>query len=371
MTTAPTQPDLALMRRALALAASALGTTWPNPAVGCVLAHGDASVAEAATGRGGRPHAEEEALRHAGAAARGSTAYVTLEPCAHQGRGPPCAQALVAGGVSRVVIACPHDPDPRVGGRGIALLQAAGIEVTTGLLGDEACRLNEGFFTRVREGRPFVTLKLATSLDGRIATATGESRWVTGEAARGRVQALRACHDAVMVGSGTVLADDPSLLCRMPGREDRPSVRVIADGRLRTPATAQLIRSAARRPTWIVTRPGGEASSLWGLPGVTLIACQADPAGTPEATAMMRCLAERGLTRVLVEGGGRLAASLLAADLVDELVWHRAPLILGGEGRPAVAALPLERLAAVTRWRCMAREPAGDNLLETYRPAGR
>jgi diaminohydroxyphosphoribosylaminopyrimidine deaminase/5-amino-6-(5-phosphoribosylamino)uracil reductase len=360
--------DQALMRRALALADGALGTTWPNPAVGCVLARDGRVVAEAATGQGGRPHAEQEVLRVAGAAARGCTAYVTLEPCAHHGQTPPCADALIEAEVARVVVACPHDPDPRVEGRGLARLREAGIRVDTGLLEAEARHLNEGFFARVQRGWPWFTLKLASSLDGRIATALGESRWITGEAARERVQRLRARHDAVMVGSGTALADDPSLLCRLPEYLGRPGVRIVVDSRLRLPASSRLVATAGWHPTWILTRHDAQPRALANAPGLRILPCLTGPDGTLDPAAMARTLGEAGLTRILVEGGGQLAASLLRDRLVDELVWHRAPMILGSDGRPAVGPMLLDRLAKAPQWRCIAREVAGDDTIEVYRP---
>ncbi|HEX5079092.1 MAG TPA: bifunctional diaminohydroxyphosphoribosylaminopyrimidine deaminase/5-amino-6-(5-phosphoribosylamino)uracil reductase RibD, partial [Geminicoccaceae bacterium] len=224
--------DRHFMAVALRLAARGLGSVWPNPAVGCVLVHGERIVGRGWTQPGGRPHGEVEALRRAGAAALGATAYVSLEPCAHYGRTPPCTMALLQAGVRRVVAAT-LDPDPRVDGRGIEQLRQAGVEVALGVGRAAAEALNAGFILRVRAGRPLVTLKLATSLDGRIATRRGDSRWITGEPARARAHLLRARHDAIMIGSGTALADDPSLTCRLPGLEERSPARVVLDRRLR------------------------------------------------------------------------------------------------------------------------------------------
>ena len=239
--------DAAWMDEALSLAEGALGTTWPNPAVGCVLVQGTRLVASAATGRGGRPHAEAAALLAAGAAARGATAYSTLEPCAHTRPGGPCTEALIAAGVARVVIAA-RDPDPRVDGRGIALLREAGIVVDVGCRAAEAREILAGFAKRLATGLPFCTLKLATSLDGRIATSTGESKWITGEAARADGHRLRASHDAIMVGSGTALADDPLLTCRLPDLQGRSPVRVVLDRRLRLEPTSRLATTAREVP---------------------------------------------------------------------------------------------------------------------------
>ncbi len=271
------------MRAALALARRGLGRVWPNPAVGCVLVRDGHVVGRGWTQPGGRPHAETEALKRAGDLARGATAYVTLEPCDHEGATGPCSNALLQAGIGRVVVAM-QDPDPRVSGRGIARLREAGVEVTVGPCREEATQLNLGFFLRVTEGRPMVTLKLATSLDGRIATASGDSKWITGEQARAEAHSLRASHDAVLVGSGTALADDPALTCRLPGMEDRSPVRVIADSRLRLPLSAEVVRTADRVPTWLVTGPDGDAGRRRDLvaAGVEVIEVASDPDGRPD-----------------------------------------------------------------------------------------
>ena len=246
------EADLRWMRAAFALARRGLGNVWPNPAVGCVLVSDGRVVGRGWTQPGGRPHAETEALRRAGALARGATAYVSLEPCSHWGRTSPCADALVAAGVRRVVAAL-EDPDPRVSGSGITRLREAGIAVETGLGAAEAAEINAGFLTLQRLGRPLVTLKLATSLDGKIATVTGESQWITGPPARAYAHKLRAEHDAIMVGTGTVLADNPQLTCRLPGLTVRSPVRVVLDRHLRITSTAHVIAEARQIPTLIVT----------------------------------------------------------------------------------------------------------------------
>jgi diaminohydroxyphosphoribosylaminopyrimidine deaminase/5-amino-6-(5-phosphoribosylamino)uracil reductase len=354
------------MRAALALARRGLGSAWPNPAVGCVLVKDGAVVGRGWTQPGGRPHGETEALRRAGEAARGATAYVSLEPCCHWGKTPPCTDALVAAGVARVVLPV-EDPDPRVSGRGIARLKDAGVEVVTGVLADEARRLNEGFFRRINEGRPLVTLKLASTLDGRIATAEGESRWITGERARERAHLLRARHDAVMVGSNTVLADDPELTCRLPGLADRSPVRIVVDGRLRVPLTANLVVSAPTTPTWFVTLKGDapERHRVFRDCGVELIEVAA--AGeTVDLVAAFQELGKRGLTRVLVEGGAILAAAVLRAGLVDHIAWFRAPRLIGGDGVPAITAFGIDKLAATPRFARVAVEALGDDVLETF-----
>ncbi len=249
--------DAAHMRAALSLGRRGLGQTWPNPSVGCVIVRDGRVVARGVTQPGGRPHAEVVALTRAGEAARGATAYVSLEPCSHHGRTPPCADALIAAGVARVVVAC-GDPDPRVNGAGLARLRAAGVAVTEGVLTGEAEALQAGFLTRVRLGRPMVTLKLATTLDGRIATSGGESQWITGPDARRAAHALRGAHDAVLAGIGTVLADDPALTCRIDGYRRSQPVRVVLDRTLRTPLTATVAATACETATWILHSPGAD-----------------------------------------------------------------------------------------------------------------
>jgi diaminohydroxyphosphoribosylaminopyrimidine deaminase/5-amino-6-(5-phosphoribosylamino)uracil reductase len=364
--------DLAHMRAALALARRGLGSAWPNPAVGCVIVKDGRVVGRGWTQPGGRPHAAPEALARAGAAAQGATAYVSLEPCRHQGRGPPCADALIAAGIARVVAAV-EDPDPRMAGSGFARLREGGIAVEVGLCAAEAEELNAGFFSRVTQGRPLVTLKLATSLDGRIATATGESRWITGRAARERAHLLRATHDAVLVGSGTALADDPQLTCRLPGLGRASPVRIVVDRTLRLPATLRLFAEAREVPSWVVTLPSSSRARQAGLTaqGVKLIAVEADAAGGVHFGAMLHRLGEEGLTRLLVEGGGTIAAALLRARLVDRLVWMRAPVAIGGDGIAALAALGLGlgALADAPRFTLIASEIAGGDLIDTYRRA--
>src|SRR5579864_840444 len=268
--------DLHAMRAALALARRGLGTVWPNPAVGCVILKDGRVVGRGWTQKGGRPHAETEALARASEAAKGATAYVSLEPCSHHGRTPPCAEALVAAGVARVVAAV-EDPDPRVSGSGIARLKAAMIAVETGVCAADAEEVNAGFFCRVEHRRPLVTLKLATSLDGRIATASGESRWITGLAARERAHLLRATHDAVLVGTGTALADDPQLTCRLPGLENRSPVRIVIDRHLRLPVTLHLLAEADQVRTWVATLASADPARQGALTKVGIKIVAAEP----------------------------------------------------------------------------------------------
>jgi diaminohydroxyphosphoribosylaminopyrimidine deaminase/5-amino-6-(5-phosphoribosylamino)uracil reductase len=357
------------MRAALALARRTLGAVWPNPAVGCVIVNDGRVVGRGWTQPGGRPHAETEALARAGNAAKGATAYVSLEPCSHHGRTPPCAEALIAGGVARVVAAV-EDPDPRVSGNGFARLRAAGVAVETGLCAAEAEELNAGFFCRIREGRPLVTVKLATSLDGRIATPTGASRWITGAAARERAHLLRATHDAVLVGTETALADDPQLTCRLPGLEGRSPLRIVIDRHLRLPATLHVLAEAQQTPTWLVALPSSDPARQAALAeqGVRIVAAKPDGRGI-DLAALLRRLGDEGLTRLLVEGGGTLTATLLCAGLVDRFVWMRAPLLIGGDGVPAVAALALDELAGAPRFELVSSDVASGDVIDTYRRA--
>ncbi len=355
------------MRAALALARRGLGACWPNPSVGCVIVRDGRVIGRALTSPGGRPHGEANALAMAGEAARGATAYVTLEPCSHHGRTPPCADALIAAGIARVVIAS-RDVDPRVNGAGCSRLRAAGVAVTEGVLCEEADDINAGFFSRIRAGRPLVTLKLASTLDGRIATHTGESRWITGEAARRAGHALRGRHDAILAGVGTVLADNPDLTCRIPGMRTIPLVRVIADSHLRTPLTHKLVATARSIPTWILVRNGADhvRRRAIGALGVTLLDVPGSAAGI-DLKRGLEALAERGITRLLVEGGGRLAGSLLRAGLVDRLAWFHAPSVMGADGLPAAAAFGVDRLAEMPRFVRHSINLLGADLLSEFR----
>lgn len=349
------------MRSALRLATRGLGQVWSNPAVGCVIVKDDVVVGRGATAPGGRPHAEAVALAQAGDRARHGTAYVTLEPCAHHGQTPPCAQALIDAGIGRVVVAT-MDPDARVDGRGVAMLRSAGIPVAVGLCEAEGAAVNAGFLTLARARRPMVTLKLATTLDGKIATAGGDSKWITGELARQRGHLLRAQHDAILVGSGTVLADDPALTCRIPGLSGRSPVRVVLDRRLRIPMSAQLIQSAGATPVILFTDEGKDTGPIRAA-GVE-VATLADGDETP--AKVLEELGRRGFTRVLIEGGAAVATSFLAASLVDEVAWFRAPVVAGGDGVDAIAGLNLRKIRDLKRFRRVRSEAIGDDLLESY-----
>ena len=356
--------DARFMALALSLAGRGLGNVWPNPAVGCVIVQEGRIVGRGWTQPGGRPHAERRALDQAGAAARGGTAYVTLEPCAHHGQTPPCAEALVAAGIARVVTA-QEDPDPRVSGRGHALLRAAGVAVKTGVLEAEARALQAGFLLRVTAGRPWLALKLATGFDGRIATKTGESQWITGPEARAQVQAQRARFDAVMVGGGTARADDPLLTVRA-FTPRRPPVRVVVSRGLDLPR-GRLAGSVAQAPLWLLHGAAAppEARAFWSNLGAELIALPETADGL-DPTAILPALGAQGLTRVFCEGGGALAASLLRAGQVDELIGFTAGVALGAEGRPAIGPMGLEHLAEAPRFRLAETRPVGGDILHRW-----
>jgi diaminohydroxyphosphoribosylaminopyrimidine deaminase/5-amino-6-(5-phosphoribosylamino)uracil reductase len=359
--------DRRWMEAALRLAERGLGVVWPNPAVGCIIVKDGRVVGRGWTQPGGRPHAETEALRRAGEQARGSTAYVSLEPCVHHGATPPCTEALIAAGVERIVIAA-EDPDPRVSGRGMRRLAEQGIRLTCGVMEAEAIRLNQGFFLRCREKRPLFTFKAATSLDGRIATRTGASQWISGEAARAWAHRLRATHDGILVGSGTALADDPALTCRLPGLGSSSPVRIIADGRLRLPLDAQVVRTARQTPTWVLTLPGNiHRHDAYTDHGVVVIEVDADASGRMAPTAIAAALAARGLTRILIEGGGTIVAAFLKAGLVDEVVWCHAPLIIGGDGIPAARSLDADALDNTIRFDGVAAYAVGEDVFAEFR----
>ena len=353
--------DARFMARALALAAEGLGRTFPNPPVGAVFVRGGRVVGEGFHHRAGAPHAEIEALRAAGGRVRGATLYVTLEPCSHHGRTPPCADALVGLGLRRVVVAL-VDPNPRVRGRGIGKLRRAGIPVAVGPGAEEARLLTAGYRSRVLHGRPLVTLKLATTLDGRIAAAGGDARWITGPAARRLAHALRDVSDAVLVGAGTVRADDPRLTCRLPGGHD-PVRIVLAGPALRLPARARVLARGGP-PTWVVAPRGAPAARVAALRrrGVEVLLVPGRRGRVPFA-ALVRLLGARGLTSLLVEGGGTVAAEALRARAVDRLVLFVAPAILGGDGVAAVGPLGRVRVRDAVRVGGLAVAHVGPDLV--------
>jgi diaminohydroxyphosphoribosylaminopyrimidine deaminase / 5-amino-6-(5-phosphoribosylamino)uracil reductase len=336
--------DHAYMARALEIAARGIYTTQPNPRVGCVIERNGVVVGEGFHRKAGGPHAEVLALQAAGDRARGATVYVTLEPCAHHGRTPPCADALVAAGVARVVVAA-EDPFDQVNGRGMARLRDAGIEVECGLMRAEARELNVGFFSRLERGRPFVRVKLAMSLDGRTALANGESRWITSEAAREDVQRWRARSSAILTGMGTVLADDPRLTVRLPGdRDGVPPARVVLDTHLRTPADARVLDGDA--PTWVMHAPDAQADDA-RFERVERIPVPAVD-GHLDLARVLDLLAARDCNELHVEAGATLCGALFAQGLVDELLLYIAPVLLGDSARPLLALPALDTMAG--RW---------------------
>jgi diaminohydroxyphosphoribosylaminopyrimidine deaminase/5-amino-6-(5-phosphoribosylamino)uracil reductase len=361
--------DLRFMQLALTLGRRGQGRTWPNPAVGAVVVSDGVIVGRGWTQPGGRPHAEPEALRQAGEAARGATLYVTLEPCSHVGKSPPCADAIIAAGVARVVSAV-EDPNPEVAGQGHAKLRAGGIAVDIGLCAAEAAHDHAGHFRRIRDMRPHVILKLAVSSDDRIAAAGHRPVAITGEAARARVHLLRAQCDAILVGIGTVLADDPLLTCRLPGMEARSPVRVVLDRSLRIPGTARLVHSARETPLWVMTSNLAEAAAAMklGASGAQVIRVATTTAPPPglDPLSVLHALAERGITRLLVEGGARVASSFVAAGLVDEAWLLRGTDSIGADGVAALEALPLSTITRSPDFRVRASESLQKDSLTIY-----
>ena len=359
--------DQKYMALALRLAERGLGQAWPNPSVGCLLVCSGKIVGRGWTQPGGRPHAETEALKRLPRKLAPLTAYVTLEPCAHHGKTPPCVEALVDAGVTRCVVAI-LDPDPRVSGRGVERMKAAGISVEVGLLSEKAEDLNLGFLSRVVKSVPMTTVKLATSMDGCIATRSGDSKWITGPKARARAHLMRAEHDAIMIGAGTARQDNPYLTCRLPGMRDRSPVRVVLDTHLSLPLDTHLVATAAEVPTWMVTAIETKASrsSLFEAEGVTVLRVRRGEDGMLQMGEIMSELARKGITRVLVEGGQKIITSLMHADLVERVSWFRAPSIIGEDGVRAIGALGFEELGMVRRWRRISWEQLGEDTLECF-----
>jgi diaminohydroxyphosphoribosylaminopyrimidine deaminase/5-amino-6-(5-phosphoribosylamino)uracil reductase len=357
--------DARHMRHAIALGARGEGRTGRVPSVGCVLVAPDGHiVGRGRTDGSGRPHAEAMALAQAGAAARGATAYVTLEPCAHQGsQGGPCADALIAAGVARVVVAC-GDPDPRVNGQGIARLKAAGIAVVTDVLEKEAAPSLEGFLKRVAANRPLVTLKIAQSLDGKTATVSGDSKWITGEAARRFGHLMRAQNDAILVGVNTALADDPELTCRIRGLEEYSPLRVVLDTRLRLGEWSKLAATARETPTLVFTAVDGGAKLTTA--GVEVIKVARDARGRPDLAAMLTELSKRNVTRLLVEGGATVHAAFLDRGLADRLEIFTAPMTLGAAGHSAIDALAALTLDEAPKFTRTSLRKFGPDLLESF-----
>jgi diaminohydroxyphosphoribosylaminopyrimidine deaminase/5-amino-6-(5-phosphoribosylamino)uracil reductase len=363
--------DRRFMQLALTLGRRGQGRTWPNPAVGAVIVKDGVIHGRGWTQAGGRPHGEPVALAQAGDAARGATLYVTLEPCSHFGKSPPCADAIIAAGIARVVSAI-EDPNPDVAGQGHARLRAAGIRVDVGLCAEDAARAHAGHFRRIRDQRPHVILKLAVSPDGMIGAAGHKPFAVTGEAVRARVHLLRAQCDAVLVGIGTVLSDDPELTCRLPGMAARSPVRVVLDRALRLPGKTKLVHSARAHPLWVMTSSLSEAPAamLLQAAGAQVIRAPVttSPAGL-DLPAVLQALAGKGITRLLVEGGARIAASFVAADLVDEVWLFRGAREIGEGGVPALDALPLSAITGSPRLKARASEALQNDTLTIYERA--
>ena len=359
--------DRRFMQLALTLGRRGLGRTWANPAVGAVVVKDGVILGRGWTQPGGRPHAEPVALQRAGEAARGATLYVTLEPCSHFGKSPPCADAVIAAGLARVVAAI-EDPNPEVAGNGFAKLRAAGIAVDVGLFAAEAAHDHAGHIRRIRDQRPHVILKLAVSSDDKIAASGGKPVAITGEAARTRVHLLRAESDAILVGIGTVLADDPLLTCRLPGMEARSPVRVVLDRALRIPGNSRLVHSARETPLWVITSELAEAAAVMKLGGAGAQVIRVAPTAAAglDPSAVLRALAERGITRLMVEGGARVASSFVAAGLVDEIWLLRGPEAIGTEGVAALDALPLGAVTQSPAFKVRASEALGKDMLTIY-----
>jgi diaminohydroxyphosphoribosylaminopyrimidine deaminase / 5-amino-6-(5-phosphoribosylamino)uracil reductase len=361
--------DQRFMQLALTLGRRGQGRTWPNPAVGAVVVNDGIIVGRGWTQPGGRLHAEPVALAQAGEAARGATLYVTLEPCSHVGKSPPCTDAVIAAGIKRVVSAI-EDPNPEVAGQGHARLRAAGIMVDVGLCALEAARDHAGHFARVRDHRPHVMLKLAVSRDDKIAGAERKRVTITGEAAKARMHLLRAQSDAILVGIGTVLADDPLLTCRLPGMEARSPVRVVLDRALRMQGNSRLVRSARATPLWVMTSDLAEApaATMLGAAGAEVIRLEttAMPRSGLDLQAVLHALAGKGITRLLVEGGARIASAFVSAGLVDEFWLLRGPDNIGGDGVAALEGLPLTSLTQSPGLRIRASENLDQDILTVY-----
>ena len=366
MTSSLTKLDLRHMRTALTLARRGLGNVWPNPAVGCVLVREDLNgriVGRGWTQPGGRPHAETEALRRADKLAQGATAYVTLEPCSHIGKTEPCAAALLEAGITRVVTSM-VDPDPRVKGRGLSQLKTAGVKVIVGMLQREAEDLNAGFISINNERRPLVTLKVATTIDGYVASHTGNSQWITGKQARKHGHIMRARHDAILSGIGTIEADNPMLTCRVHGLEHQSPIRVIMDTNGRLAPNSAIVVSAEKVPVWRY-RAASIPSPLV-LPNVDDIASPVGTDGKLMISDIISDLVDRGITRLLVEAGPKLTTAFLKSGYVDKIYWYRSSGIMGGDGKAAIRSLHIERLTDLKKFYRMETLPLGPDNLEIY-----
>jgi len=343
------------MQHALRLAEANLGRTAPNPSVGCVIVKEDSIIGTGATARGGRPHAEVLALQQAGEQAKGAALYVTLEPCSHHGKSPPCMDAIIKAGIAKVVVAC-TDPNPAVNGKGIAALREAGIEVIENICKTEARQLNEGFFSTILRKRPLVTLKLATSLDGKIATHNGESQWITNAKSRDYVHLLRAKHDAILTGIGTIRKDDPALTCRLSGRQKDSPQRIIIDSKLQTPANSKAL------PAWILTSETSLEKQNYSGSEIISVPSSGNHLDLEKA---LETIAEKGITRLMIEAGS-LGSAFLDKGLVDYIYWFKAPLVIGETGIPAIKGNSLP-LASLSRYELLTSQHFDNDVLDCYR----
>ncbi len=360
--------DMHYMALALRQAERGLGTTWPNPSVGCVLVKDEQIITTARTAAGGRPHAEVRALMDSGTVVRDATMYVSLEPCAHQGQTPPCADAIARAGITRLVCAT-SDPDDRVAGRGIVNLQAAGLEVASGIREEQARWMAAGHILRISEGRPFVQLKLAIAADGRTAAGDGSPVWVTGPEARAHGHMVRAKADAVLVGSGTLKADDPQLTCRLPGLALRSPIRVLLDSDLRINSRSRLLESISQAPLWVMAGDNvddGKDSVLKDA-GATVHRVVRKPGSGLAPRAVLYRLAEEGITRLLIEGGPKVARSFIEAGLVDEVIIYRSRHALSGVGMPSLVDRSIVDEVSDDTWKVAERRTLGNDEVTRYR----
>jgi diaminohydroxyphosphoribosylaminopyrimidine deaminase/5-amino-6-(5-phosphoribosylamino)uracil reductase len=356
--------DERFMRLALALGRRNLGSTWPNPAVGAVIVKDGIVIARGWTQEGGRPHAEVEALRRAKKATQGATMYVSLEPCSHLGKTPPCADAIIRAGIARVVSAM-EDPNPEVAGQGHERLRAKGVTVEVGLGAEEARRIHVGHIMRVTEGRPHVAVKLAISADGKAGLAGRRPAVISGEAARERVFQIRAASDAILVGIGTIVSDDPQLTCRLPGMFERSPVRVVLDEDLRVPLATSVVATVRETPTWVFTshRPSAIAEEILQQKGCKVFRVDEDN-GRLDLNQVLKKLAEQGITRCLVEGGPTVASSLVATNLVDEAILVRGEKTIGYTGIDPLEGMPLEAMTG--RLTLRGSEKLATDTIETF-----
>lgn len=360
--------DAEWMEIALRLADRNTGNVCPNPSVGCLIVKDDRIVGRGWTQEGGRPHAEVMALEQAGEKSIGASVYTTLEPCSHFGKTPPCSDALISARIKRLVAAM-KDPDPRVDGMGFVKLRDAGIEVVEGVLGREAEALNRGFIKRIKEKLPFITLKMAMSIDSRIATKTYDSQWITGEEARHSSHFFRSKHDAILTGVGTVLADNPLLNTRISGLEHRSPIRIILDTKLRTPIDAQIVSTATKHRTIIFTTVAAEETKKKQLEsfGVQVVTINGDESGRVSLIEALRSIADRGVNSILVECGGTLCTEFIKSNLIDEFLVYRAPIILGGDGIAAVEGFGVSDLSAAPNFKQSGITQLGADTLESYK----